>query len=274
MTMQINTTSMGDVTAATATTEYDLLLDLVRSRTSVRRLKPDAVPDEDVRKILEVGRWAMSGANSQPWEFVVVKDPPTKSELFRAFVEEQQDFVYWMEQQRVFELRHPSFQLEHDEAVWRQRLTVGWGDAPVLIVLLGDGRRQWGTIQGAHTFGRQQTHLTDGLSNASMLMHLAAASLGLGSQHVTIHIEDPFKRILGVPDIMSLVLIMPVGYPAVEPMTGSRRELDDIVHEGRYDMSKHMSNRQVVEYLYALRGKTVGQYRTSFVGQADTPTSG
>jgi 5,6-dimethylbenzimidazole synthase len=35
-------------------------------------------------------------------------------------------------------------------------------------------------------------------------MHLAAASLGLGSQHVTIHIEEPFKRVLGVPDLVMI----------------------------------------------------------------------
>ncbi|MFL6835087.1 MAG: nitroreductase family protein, partial [Xanthobacteraceae bacterium] len=43
--------------------EYDVLLDLVKSRVSVRKLKPDPIPDEYVTQILEVGRWAMSGAN-------------------------------------------------------------------------------------------------------------------------------------------------------------------------------------------------------------------
>jgi 5,6-dimethylbenzimidazole synthase len=256
------------VTAPTERGEYDLLLDLVKTRASVRKLKSDPIPDEDIYKILEVGRWAMSGANSQPWEFVVVKDPQMKVALFNAYQEQNSDFIYWMEQQRVFELRHPSYQMTHDEAVQKQRRTVGWAEAPALIVLLGDGRRQWGTVQGAHTFARGQTHLTDGLSNASMLMHLAAASLGLGSQHVTIHIEDPFKRVLGVPDLLSLVLIMPIGYPAIEPMTGIRRPLDEMVHYDRYDMTKYMTNEQVIAYLYDLRGKTIPQYRKSYVGEA------
>src|SRR6266702_4101048 len=55
--------------------DYDTLIELVRNRVSVRNLKPDPIPDEYVDKILEIGRWAMSGANGQPWEFVVVKDP-------------------------------------------------------------------------------------------------------------------------------------------------------------------------------------------------------
>jgi nitroreductase len=254
-------------------TDYDLLLDLVRTRTSVRKLKTDPVPDEDIERILEVGRWAMSGANSQPWEFVVVKEPHIKTALFRAFVDDQQDFVYWMEQQRTFELRHPSFQMAADEAYQRQKLVVGFAEAPALIVVLGDGRRQWGTIQGAHTFGLQQSHLTDGLANASMLMHLAAASLGLGSQHVTIHIEEPFKRVLKVPDLLRLVLIMPIGYPAVEPSPGTRRELHEMVHHDEYDMSKYLSNEQIIQYLYELRGKTMGHYRATTLGASEAPAA-
>ena len=252
------------------TADYDLLLDLVKRRASIRKLKPDPIPDEYIQKVLEVGHWAQSGANSQPWEYIVVKDPQTKKDLFRAYTEINADFIYWMEQQRVFELRHPSFQMMAEEAVQQQRRGAGWSEAPALIVVLGDGRRQWGTVQGAHTFERHQSHLTDGLANTCTLMHLAAASLGLGTQWVTIHIQEPFKRILDVPDLLMLYLIIPIGYPAVEPMTGVRRPLEDMVHYDRYDMSKYMSNQRIIEYLYELRGKTAPQYRGSYVGE-DAP---
>ena len=253
--------------------EYDILIDLIRSRASVRKLKPDPVPDEKITQILEAGRWAMSGANGQPWDFIVVKDPKIKKELFQAYVEENNDFIYWMEQQREMKLRHPSFQMTHEALVQKQRTEVGWAVAPALIVIVGDGRRQWSTVQGAHTFGRDQSHLTDGLANTSMLMHLAAASLGLGSQHVTIHIQEPFKRILGVPDLLTFSLIMPIGYPAVPPKDGVRRPLADMVHHDRFDMSKYLSNEQVIQYLYQLREKTVPVYRHSYTGTKDETKS-
>ena len=60
---------------ADTTPGYDLLYDIIRRRSSVRKLKPDPIPDGYIDKILEAGRWAMSGANSQPWEYIVVKDP-------------------------------------------------------------------------------------------------------------------------------------------------------------------------------------------------------
>ncbi|MGB9861933.1 MAG: nitroreductase family protein, partial [Candidatus Bipolaricaulaceae bacterium] len=48
---------------------------MIRGRRSVLRFEPDPIPEEDLEKILEAGRWAPSYANSQPWKFVVVKNP-------------------------------------------------------------------------------------------------------------------------------------------------------------------------------------------------------
>lgn len=52
----------------------DDILELIRTRRSIRKYKPDDVPDELINKILEAGRWAPSGENSQPWRFIVVRD--------------------------------------------------------------------------------------------------------------------------------------------------------------------------------------------------------
>ena len=253
-------------TPSQSTAEYDMLLDLVQNRRSIRKLKSDPVPAEYITKILDVGRSAMSGGNSQPWEFIVVTDAAMKQELLRTYNEVDIDFTYWMEQQRVPELRHPSFQISHEEAVIRNRTAKGWSEAPFLIVLLGDGRRQWATVQSAHTYGVNQSHLTDGLANAAMLMHLAGAALGLGSQHVTIQIDAPFKRLLGVPDPLKLVLIMPFGYPEFAPYPGTRRPLEAMVHHEHYEMDKFISNKDIIAYIQALRDKTVPIYRQGYTG--------
>ncbi|MBI4332582.1 MAG: nitroreductase family protein, partial [Chloroflexi bacterium] len=60
---------------------FDDFLAVVRSRRCVRKYKPDPIPDEDVEKICETARWAMSGANGQPWEFIVIKDQATKDKI-------------------------------------------------------------------------------------------------------------------------------------------------------------------------------------------------
>src|SRR5437660_12105709 len=116
---------------------YDLLYDIIRRRSSIRKLKPDPIPDESINRILEAGRWAMSGANSQPWEYIVVKDPQVKKDLFRCYTEVNADFIYWMEQQHLFELRHPAYQITADKVVEQQWSCDDWIGAPALAAVVG-----------------------------------------------------------------------------------------------------------------------------------------
>jgi nitroreductase len=48
------------------------LLEAIKSRTSIRAFKPDQVPREVLTELLDVARWAPSGTNTQPWEFIVL----------------------------------------------------------------------------------------------------------------------------------------------------------------------------------------------------------
>src|SRR2546429_8421384 len=57
----------------------------------------------------------MSGANGQPWEYLVIKHPKRKKDLYDAFQDTNQEFCFWMEQMRPFELRHPAFQAKGDD---------------------------------------------------------------------------------------------------------------------------------------------------------------
>lgn len=50
------------------------MLDIIKARRSVRKFKPDHIPDDLIEKILEAGRWAPSGRNNQAWRFAVVTD--------------------------------------------------------------------------------------------------------------------------------------------------------------------------------------------------------
>lgn len=85
----------------------------------------------------------------------------------------------------------------------------------------------------------------------------------MATQWVSIHIQEPFKRILNVPPLLTLHTVIPVGYPQ-QKLTGIvRRKLKDIVHYETYDHAKLMSTEQIVEYLYKLRAGTVRTYRRS-----------
>jgi len=68
---------------------YEDFLGLLHHRRSIRRFKPDPIPEDYITKILDAARYAMSGANSQPWEFIVVKDPKIKEKVFECIKEIQ-----------------------------------------------------------------------------------------------------------------------------------------------------------------------------------------
>ena len=247
-----------------AVENYNELLSIIKARKTCRGFTADPVPDEYIEYMLEAARWAPSGANAQPWSFIVIKDPDVRKQVLDAYNEYNMDFIYWVEQQRRPDLRHPAFRpsssdLEDDLRLKTERTP--FRDAPVIIAVVGDGRKQWATVMGAHTFSLDQTHLTDGMSNATLLLQLAGAALGLATQWVTIHIQEPFKQILGIPAPLVLHTIVPVGYPSAQ--TASKRNpLDEMVHYDKYDMQKHLSNRQILERLAKLRGTTADAYTT------------
>lgn len=59
----------------------DNLIELIRSRRSVRAYTEDPVPEATLLKLIEAARWAPSAVNGQPWSFVLVTDPETTAVL-------------------------------------------------------------------------------------------------------------------------------------------------------------------------------------------------
>ena len=231
-------------------TSYDAFIDIVHRRRSVRNVKPDPIPDEYVTKILEAGRWGMSGANSQPWEFIVVKNQETKDQIGATWNQIREDLVA-PEMTRVLELRHP-------QAVSHTYAVPPFTHAPVLIVLCGDKRAYQASIWGGILLcgeGSMEAGYYKNMANATMLMHLAAASLGLGSAWVTITRPHEFllKSLLEVPAVLDIHCMVAVGYPAYETPPGYRRELSEIVHYEKYDQAKFRTGEDIIEWLRVSR---------------------
>ncbi len=57
------------------------ILEVIKTRRSIREYKPDPISEEEINKILEAGRWAPSASNSQPWRFIVLRNEETKKKL-------------------------------------------------------------------------------------------------------------------------------------------------------------------------------------------------
>jgi len=238
----------------------DEFLGLVRTRRSIRRFKADPVDPDLLGKILEAGRWAMSGANGQPWEFVVVQDAAARAKIVDSWLEPNQE-AYVIEQMRVPELRHHHL---------RSPLTApSFRDAPVIIAVAGDRRAYQATVLGANYLvaeGAADAIYLKNMANATQMLHLAAAAAGLGSEWVSVNRPwgEAIKHILNIPDILEVQTLAIIGYPAYHPQPSYRRPLADIVHYDKYDHSKFRSGEDINRYLASLRHNTEKAYGQGF----------
>lgn len=219
-------------------------LELARERRSIRKFKPDPVPDEYIRNILEAARWAMSGANGQPWEFIVIKDPVTKKKMGAAFQHYHNSQIA-AEMTRLPEYRHGT-------ATSKDRASTPWQEAPVIIAVLGDMRTMMiSTIiqrmYEQHTFDHN-------MANTVQMIHLAIAALGLGSQWLSIDPprNEAIKQILGIPPEIRIFALVPLGFPA-QKRTGNRRELGELVHYEKFDLSKLRTQEDILEFVRSER---------------------
>jgi nitroreductase len=61
--------------------EASQILDLIKSRRSVRKFSGEPLEAQMLEQIMEAGRWAPSGTNNQPWRFAVVSDPALRDQI-------------------------------------------------------------------------------------------------------------------------------------------------------------------------------------------------
>lgn len=215
--------------------DYESFLDLVVRRRSIRKFKRESIPDEYVDKIIEVARWAPSGANSQPWEFIVVKNKKLRNKII-DFAIEQTRTSYKIERTREKGLRF--FEQGGPPAKEFNR------DAPVFILVCGDPRtKDFYPLIYTLTTGDQIYQSS--LASAFLYMTLAATSLGLASKWLTALatplVQPLVKDLLGIPKEMEIYDMMMVGYPASKPRPRPVRTAEDIVHYERYDKGKFLS---------------------------------
>lgn len=197
---------------------YEQLLEMVKARRSVRKFKPDPIPDEYIGKIIEVARWAPSGLHTQPWEFVVVK----KKDLKDKIVE-------------IIEHKKPTIRGQDQSSVPMTSIKGGYHEAPVFIILLGDWRAAVGLpgpVQGNED--RVNSINRSSLASAFLYMHLAASSLGLASKWCS-GAEDPgaqpaIKKLIGIPDELKIYDMMALGYAAQPPIPKPVRKTEDMLH--------------------------------------------
>lgn len=237
--------------------DYDSFLGLAKERRTIRRFKSDPVSDEDVAKIIEAARWAPSGYNSQPWEFVVVKDKKLKDTIMQ-----------WMDDYSKF-----SRSAETAREPWQRQTMHPWLDtemdyrnAPVFIILFGDTRTQDGLpMMVRYDNHRKQTIYISSLANAYLYMTLAATTLGLANEWVsaitTPYAHSMLKDLLGIPREMEAYDMMALGYPANKPRPKLMREKGKMVHHDYCGEEDFRTDEEVNDFIRRTRAWVTANHR-------------
>lgn len=210
-------------------TNYAGFMEIAKSRRSVRSFKPDPVPKEMIRQIIEAAKLAPTGNNAQPFEVLVVTDSEVIDEIENIIGEEFR----------------PQF---------AQKFA-----APVMLLPLADPRFCKIFPQGE---GVPERILLDSMTLAIDHMYLAIAALGLGSlwKDIPPAASTRIKALLKVPQDFLMPVSMPLGFADgndIEP----RPKRDIPVHIGTYDQSKHLSDKEIGQIIEDyIRVKVLGDF--------------
>jgi 5,6-dimethylbenzimidazole synthase len=229
---------------------YDALMDVVRNRMTTRQFDPNyVVPREHYELILEAARQAPSGANAQPWHYIIVTRPELKKAIADYFVAEQRT-------RAKLKMKFPTPNYR------------GLETAPGLIVVASDFRwtRAFPVLMDGSELDRKyhdnaERILLQSVAASTMSAHLAAAALGYNVWWVTaIGQEDAqnmLKPLLGVPDEFAVIDIFCFGPPAKPPYKRWKKDLSQIMSWDRFDMSNYMTLEQIDAWVKEKRSQVM-----------------
>lgn len=230
---------------------YDALMAVVESRVTSRAFDPGfEVPREHYEMILEAARHAPSGANTQPWHFIVVTEPDMKRQIADYFVAEQRF-------RAKLKMKFPTPDYR------------GLATAPGLIVVATDLRwtRAFPVLrQDESDLNRMYREnaeriLLQSVAAATMSAHLAAAALGYNVWWVTAigqeKAQAAMRPLLGVPEEISILDIMAFGPPAKPPYKRWKKALAEIVSWNRLEPSQVPSEAAMDDWIATRRHKVM-----------------
>jgi nitroreductase len=196
------------------------LLEGIRTTRAIRRLRPDPVPRELIRKVCEAGTFAPSGGNRQPWQFIAVTD----AERRRWLADRYRATFHAYIQPALEAAKHPSY----PEAKRRNmRAAIHLADhlheAPVHLYVAGWTRR-----------GRPQLQA---LFPAVQNVLLACRAVGLGASLTTLHVTfgEEVDKWLGLPPGCPTCALLPIGWPVGRYGRPVRRSIDECLFFEKFE---------------------------------------
>jgi len=193
---------------------------LIKSRRSIRKWKMDEVPDELLKKAVELATWAPNGGNYQGWTFIAVKYREIIRKMADAVQAAADTIASW-----------PEAKSWEEDVKRYQRNASFFRNAPACIgVFIGEYRSAMDKVLIAREpvdpaanrimeFRRTAPTAIQSASAAATTMLLAFHQMGLGAVWLAgpLIAKKEIEAILKVPAEMSLVCLIAVGYPDESP---------------------------------------------------------
>lgn len=207
-------------------------IDAIFTRRSIRRFKKDPIDTETILKILDAARMAPSGANLQPWYFIVIRDRKILEEMekiIRNEMEKVPKFLKGTVKNREELLKQLRIQVTLNSLFFVQApvtiaVCVQEIENPLMQCLLDSGMDSY-DVHKYMGFMEIQS-----VSAAVQNLLLATHDLGYGAcwMNVPFFAKDELEKILGVKSPWSLISLIPIGKPDHSPMAPPRKSIEDI----------------------------------------------
>jgi len=178
------------------------LQEAILKRRSIRRFTDAYITDEELKKIFEAVRWSPSWANTQAWEFIVVRDREIITKVVASYSE-----------------KNPATKCS-------------LAASALIVVCAKTGVS--GCYGGQEVTKHANWHMFD-LGIATQTLCLTAQEMGLGTAVVGFLDYDVCKKAISLPAGYEVVAVIPIGRPAVEPKAGPpRRTVSEIAHLNQF----------------------------------------
>jgi nitroreductase len=197
------------------------VMEAIETRRSIRRYQDRPVPKDALDKVLEAARIAPSASNVQSWKFKVVTDTETRKRIRvlamgQRFVEEAPAVIACCLDLEAYAERGKRAR----ELVFKGKVR------PSMEMILRSVR---GNKDGDFDPERMVINGVINVSIAVENMVLAATALGLGTCWVRAFDAPAVERLLDIPEGVSVLVLLTLGYPNESPVARPRKSLDEIL---------------------------------------------
>jgi len=196
------------------------LLEGIRTTRAIRRLRPDPVPQELIRKVCEAATFAPSGGNRQPWRFIAVTEPERRRWVADRYRPAFHEYIA----PAVEAAKAPSFP---ESGRRMQRAAIHLADhlheVPVHLFVAGFSRRGEPQLQA--------------LFPAVQNLLLACRAVGLGASLTTLHrsFGAACDAWLGLPANCPTCALVPIGWPIGRYGRPPRRPVEECLFWEHYE---------------------------------------